>query len=174
MNYELGHVDPWWNDDFKSLEYVTYPLPNTHDLLRWINEGYRGLNFNGGVYDMRRHMPEYATPFFSLFDWQHVGISFYRMLTCDVLPTHRDTYEKYRKMHDIQDPDQIYRAIVFLEDWKSGHYFEIDEQPIMSWRRGDWVRWRYNTPHFAGNIGVEPRYTLQITGIQSHLPKELV
>lgn len=172
MTYQTGHIDPWWDDSFKDLNYLYTPLTNAHDLVRWINEGYRGLNFDGALYDMKQPMPDYARPFFTLFDWDNVGISFFRMQTCDVLPSHCDSYDKFRKIHNIQDPNCIRRAIVFLEDWKSGHYFEIDGRPIIPWRRGDWVCWHYNTPHFAGNIGVEPRYTLQLTGIQSQSPKE--
>jgi len=26
------------------------------------------------------------------------------------------------------------------------------------------IEWAYDTPHMAANIGLEPRYTLQITG----------
>lgn len=165
MKYKFGHVDPWWDNSFKDLNYLYTPLTNTHDLVRWINEGYRGLNFNGGLYDMKQPMPDYAQPFFSLFDWDNVGISFFRMRTCDVLPTHADSYISYRKMFNIQDPGVIWRCIVFLEDWKSGHYMEIDGRPHLEWRRGDYVLWNYDVPHYAGNFGVEDRYTLQITGM---------
>jgi len=51
-----------------------------------------------------------------------------------------------------------------LEDWKSGHYFEGMGNPVTQWRAGDAVEWDYDTPHMAANIGLEPRYTLQITG----------
>jgi hypothetical protein len=62
------------------------------------------------------------------------------------------------------EAEQMYRGIVFLEDWKSGHYFEIDGRPLMPWRAGDWVYWNNAVPHYAGNFGTEPRYTMQITG----------
>jgi hypothetical protein len=58
----------------------------------------------------------------------------------------------------------IHRAIVFLEDWASGHYLEIDGEPIIKWTAGDVVIWCYDTPHMAANMGLTPRYTLQITG----------
>jgi hypothetical protein len=37
-------------------------------------------------------------------------------------------------------------------------------QPIVNWKAGHVVEWLYDTPHMAANIGLEPRYTLQITG----------
>ncbi len=51
-----------------------------------------------------------------------------------------------------------------MEDWKSGHYFEIDNKPFVDWKAGDWVWWKGTVPHSASNIGVETRYTLQLTG----------
>ena len=58
----------------------------------------------------------------------------------------------------------IYRALVLLEDWKSGHYLEVTEQPVVGWAAGTVVEWTYDAPHMAANIGLEDRYTLQITG----------
>ena len=92
------------------------------------------------------------------------------MNTCDILPVHQDHYTKYQQVANITDPQKIRRAIVFLEDWASGHYFEVDGNPILNWRAGDYVIWEYDTPHFAGNFGITPRYTVQITGFEKELP----
>jgi hypothetical protein len=164
--YKFGHITPWWNDNFKQLNYVYYPLKNTHDLTRWQQEGYTGFNLNGELYNMSQEMPEYALPFFNLFDWKDVGLAFYRMNTMDALPLHQDSYTSYVKMFNINDPKIIWRAIVFLEDWKSGHYFEIDGIAHLNWHAGDYVMWNFDVPHYAANIGLEPRYTMQITGTQ--------
>jgi ectoine hydroxylase-related dioxygenase (phytanoyl-CoA dioxygenase family) len=64
------------------------------------------------------------------------------------------------------EPSQVWRCIIFLEGWKSGHYFEINGAAHMNWRAGDYVLWNNDVPHFAGNFGLEPRYTMQITGTQ--------
>jgi hypothetical protein len=58
----------------------------------------------------------------------------------------------------------IRRAVVFLEDWSPGHYAEYIDEPFVNWKAGDTVEWSYDTPHMAANLGVQPRYTLQITG----------
>lgn len=165
MNYRFGHVTPWWDNSFKTLNYIYYPLKNTHDEERWNNEGYNRLTLNGGLYNMTQSMPEYAQPFFTMFDWDNVGIAFYRMNTLDALPLHVDSYTSYIKMFDVK-PAQVWRCIVFLEDWKSGHYFEIAGSAHMNWRAGDYVLWNNDVPHYAGNFGLEPRYTMQITGTQ--------
>ena len=78
---------------------------------------------------------------------------------------HSDLYVKYIKLFGLQGREQrIRRAVVFLEDWKSGHYFEMLDEPVIKWRAGKAVEWTYDVPHMAANMGTEPRYTLQITG----------
>ena len=86
------------------------------------------------------------------------------MDTLDIMPVHTDHYETYSKVFEVPY-NKVSRAIVFLEDWKSGHYFEIDNQAFTGWEKGDYVMWREDVPHAASNIGIEPRYTLQITGV---------
>ena len=167
MKYRFGRITPWWDDSFKKLNYIYYPLKNTHDLERWTIQGYNNkFNLNGGLYNMSQPMPDYALPFFTLFYWDNVGLAFYKMNTMDALPLHQDSYTSYIKMFDISDPGIVWRCIVFLEDWKSGHYFEIDGSAYVNWRAGDYVMWNYDVPHYAANIGLEPRYTMQITGMQ--------
>jgi hypothetical protein len=68
-------------------------------------------------------------------------------------------------LFNLQGQEQsIRRAVVLLEDWKSGHYFEGLGTPLTQWKAGQVIEWTYDTPHLAANIGFEPRYTLQITG----------
>jgi hypothetical protein len=83
-----------------------------------------------------------------------------------VLPTHSDTYARFREVYGIADPDSIWRAVIFLEPWASGHYFEIDGDPYTEWQAGDTVVWQNTVPHLAANVGMTMRYTLQITGTQ--------
>jgi hypothetical protein len=81
------------------------------------------------------------------------------------MPEHRDLYKRYIEVFGLQGRESsIRRAIVFLEDWKSGHYLELDGYPVVKWSAGDVVEWQYDVPHMAANIGLDPRYTLQITG----------
>ena len=87
-----------------------------------------------------------------------------------VLPRHEDTYARYRVIHNIRDVNSIWRAVVFLQDWQSGHYFEIDDTPVTEWAAGEYALWQGDTPHLAANMGHEPRYTLQITGIPNENP----
>lgn len=164
MNYNYGHVEPWWGEEFKFLPYENPPV-NEPDVERWTAQGYDSLILHGSVYSQSQgHMPVFSAQFYHLFDWHNVGISFFRMTCGQALPPHQDQYSNYRRIFDITDPGVIRRAIIFLEDWKSGHYFEIDGKPWVDWKSGDWIAWHYDVPHYAGNFGVDARYTVQITG----------
>lgn len=161
------HITKFWDDEFKQLDYIREPFNDTDSLARWTTLGYTGP-FTGAMCDMRSQQPSWNQRFIDYFEargWKDIGTSYYRMDTNTILPVHGDLYKRYVELFNLQEKEHwIYRAIVFLEDWKSGHYLELDNEPITNWRAGDAVVWRYDTPHMAANIGLEARYTLQITG----------
>ena len=136
---------------------------------RWRSEGYTHSNdlFTGFLCDMKNPQPYWSNIlikwFERNFDVKDTGISFYRMTTGTILPVHSDTYAKYRQIFDCEIKD-IIRALIMPEDWKSGHYLEIDGKAISKWNAGDFFWWKGDTPHMAANIGVTDRYTVQITG----------
>ena len=81
------------------------------------------------------------------------------------MPEHQDRYVKYVDLFDLQGQEKtIRRAVIFLEDWSSGHYLEVQGKPVVQWKAGKTVEWKYDTPHMAANIGPKCRYTLQVTG----------
>ena len=97
------------------------------------------------------------------FQLKDVGCCYYRMDTNDIIPNHSDVYNVYTKKFNCKQED-VHKILVFLEDWKSGHYFEYEGKPLVEWKAGDYATWVGDTEHFAANIGTEYRYTLQITG----------
>jgi len=162
--YQLAR---FWNDEFHDLDYVNEEFNDPDNLKLWTELGYPN-RFTGDMCDMRSPQPEWNSRFVDMFagkGWRDIGTSYYRMNTGTVLPTHGDLYKKYIKLFDLQGREQtIRRAIIFLEDWKSGHYAELEGVPFVGWRAGAVLEWVYDTPHMAANLGTEPRYTLQITG----------
>lgn len=161
------HINKFWDDEFKSLNYVSEPFNDPESLALWTTQGYTGP-FTGVMCDMKQPQPKWNQRFIDYFSargWKDIGTSYYRMDTGTILPVHADLYKQYIKLFNLQGNEHwIYRAIVFLEDWQSGHYIEVDGEPFTGWRAGDVVEWRYDVPHMAANIGLLPRYTLQITG----------
>jgi hypothetical protein len=117
---------------------------------------------------MRSPQPTWNYQFINIFKemgWKDIGTSYYRMATGTILPTHGELYLRYIDLFKLQGQEhKIRRAIVFLENWKSGHYFEGLGNPTVNWRAGDVIEWNYDAPHLAANLGLDPRFTLQITG----------
>ena len=159
---------PFWNDEYKTLDYVDEEFNDPVAVDNWIQQGYRAGTFGGWMCDMRSPQPSWNQRFIDIFSgmgWKDIGTSYYRMTTGSVLPTHGDIYKKYIELFDLQGKEHtIRRAIVFLEDWQPGHYAEYLDQAYVDWRAGAVVEWTYDTPHMAANMGLAPRYTLQVTG----------
>jgi hypothetical protein len=161
------NLEVFWDDEFKSLNYIQEPFNDPVSVNRWITQGYSG-KIVGAMCDMQQSQPSWNQKFIDHFEaqgWQDIGTSYYRMPTGTTLPVHSDLYKKYIEIFNLQGQEQtIRRALIMLEDWKSGHYLEVQGVPYTGWSAGQVIEWNYDTPHMAANIGLEDRYTLQITG----------
>jgi hypothetical protein len=160
-------IHKFWDDEFKSLNYTNEPFNDDPNVEHWLKQGYPN-KFTGDMCDMRSPQPSWNHGFIKMFEsmgWKDVCTSYYRMGPGTILPTHGDLYTRYIELFNLQGKETtIRRAVVFLEDWKSGHYFEAFGSPHVNWLAGNTVEWEWDDPHMAANMGLEPRYTLQITG----------
>jgi len=158
---------PFWDNEYKHLDYVNEEFNDPEQTQAWQSLGYAN-QFTGDMCDMRSAQPSWNQRFidvFSTLGWKDIGTSYYRMNTGTVLPTHSDLYKKYIELFELHGQEStIHRAVVFLEDWAPGHYAEYMDLPYTQWIAGSIVEWTYDTPHMAANLGLTPRYTLQITG----------
>jgi len=161
------HVPAFWNDEFMHLDYVNESFNDPESTARWLDLGYAN-KFTGDMCDMRSAQPSWNPVIIDIFHqmgWQDVGTSYYRMMPGTILPTHQDLYKKYIDIFSLHGQEHtIRRAVIFLQDWQPGHYFEGMGEPVVKWSAGDVVEWCYDTPHMAANMGSAARYTLQITG----------
>ena len=161
------NLEVFWDDEFKALDYINEPFNDPISVNQWINQGYQS-KITGMLADMRGRQPSWNYKFiehFTALGWKDIGTAYYQMSTGTVVPVHGDLYKKYIELFNLQGKEHtIHRALVLLEDWKSGHYLELSGVPIVDWKAGTVVEWLYDTPHMAANIGLEDRYTLQITG----------
>ncbi len=92
------------------------------------------------------------------------SLSVIKQMPGQTIPSHFDTFYQFCKKVDC-DKFKVCRLNFFLEDWKSGHYFEIDDEPFTKWKKLNFKIIRYGQPHLSGNMGMEPKYTMQITGL---------
>ena len=152
-----------WDTSFKHFNYIDDPITGVQDTV-WRKQGYNHERTYGSMYGHPNRMPEWVLNVSKYLKLKKCGFVFYKMKTLDIMPLHVDHYKKYCDVFEV-DYEQVFRAVVFLENWQSGHYFEIDEEAIVNWSAGDVVMWQGNIPHSASNIGISDRYTLQITGI---------
>ena len=160
-------LHPFWDNSYVDLEYVNEEFNDAPQLMIWRGQGYAD-RFTGDMCDMRYTQPTWNQRFLDIFagqGWHDIGTSYYKMRTGTVLPTHQDRYVKYISLFNLKGREHIIRrAVVFLEDWQPGHYAEYEGRPFVNWRAGAVVEWTYDAPHMAANLGLTPRYTLQITG----------
>ena len=92
-----------------------------------------------------------------------VGYLFTKLSSGHVVPPHRDHFYNFARHHGVEDKNRIRRRLVFLEDWKPGHYFQVRNKVFTHWRQGEWVEWTKKDMHMGGNIGIAPRFVVQIT-----------
>jgi hypothetical protein len=160
-------IPVFWDDEYKRLDYVNELFNDPASVELWTSQGYAN-KFTGDMCDMRGQQPRWNKTFIDIYaemGWKDIGTSYYRMTTGTILPMHQDLYVRYVKLFNLAGQEhRIRRAIVFLEDWKSGHYFEGAQAPFTQWKAGDVIEWMYDAPHMAANMGLDPRHTLQITG----------
>jgi len=169
MNWKSGSIKPFWDDEYKNLSYTHELFNNNDDLIKWQSQGYNHAHeyYTGFMCNMRKKQPTWNKKFIEWFSKEFklkdVCSSYYRMGTGVILPNHKDTYTRYKELFNCSLND-IERAIVFLGDWQSGHYFEIENTPVIKWNIGDYIWWKSDAEHMAANIGTTKRYTLQLTG----------
>ena len=169
QDWGKGYIQPFWDNAYKQLNYTLESFNNQLDMTRWRREGYvhPDSHFTGFMCDMRQPQPDWNSHLVKWFEDRFgvadVGTSYYRMGTGVILPNHSDTYKRYIELFGCK-LENIIRALVMPEDWKSGHYLEVDGVAITNWRSGDYFWWRGDVVHMAANIGTEKRYTIQLTG----------
>lgn len=161
--YTQGNIEKYWDDGFKNLKYIKQPV-SEEEIKKWNSEGYYHNSFTGSMYDSRNTMPEWVEKIGDFFpELINKTYTIYKMDTLEIMPTHVDHFRRYCELF-CNDRSKVRRVLVFLEDWKPGHYFEVAGKGIVNWKAGDYCMWEPDVEHAASNIGIESRYTLQITG----------
>jgi hypothetical protein len=105
------------------------------------------------VHDMARLVPQ---------DYKHHVVSVIRIDPGNTIPLHQDKHYILQQKFGAGD---TWRYLIFLEDWRRGHYFEIQDEPVIKWHRGDWIKFHRSAWHLGGNMGTHPFYNAQITVI---------
>lgn len=158
---DRGHID--LSIDKKDLEDLDFKdkLPcyrQTRPIERYYNE------HNSSIWQMLDESPIWVHDLAKKIpqDFGHFVVSVVKDDPGQTIPYHMDLHTVLRNRYG---DGPTWRYLVFLEDWKQGHYFEIQGEPVVKWRAGDWIKFQRSDWHLGGNMGVEPFYSAQITVI---------
>lgn len=92
-----------------------------------------------------------------------VSVSVIKQEPGNIIPKHRDMFHKITTAFPDRKEMKV-RANIFLEDWKSGHYLEFDEEPCTHWKTNEGYIFNNQVIHLSANAGLEDKYTLQVSG----------
>jgi len=81
----------------------------------------------------------------------------------NVLPWHMDRYF-YLKNANPTDTRPVWRFLLFLSDWQIGHMIQVKDSVYYGWKRGDVIVWQPDSYHLSANVGLETKWTCNITG----------
>lgn len=169
MTYCQGRIPVSWTiEEIDGLDWIKEPFNDETMTKNWL-EIYGPIFRTGFQADHRSQQLDCNQQILkdlrqNGIDLSQTGFSYYKMMPGDILPYHADTYARYISYHGVAIAD-IWRVIVFPQDWQPGFLFEIEGRPITQYHAGDFVAWQGGAEHMAGNLGRVPRYTLQITGM---------
>mgnify|MGYP003389012187 FL=1 len=110
-NWYQGHMDPYWNGEYKDLMYINEPFNDPVSLKEWRNLGFTQTKFTGDMYDMRQTEPKWMVSVQEALPWKYFSWSVYRMNPGSTLPMHGDTYARFRELY-AWDGD-IHRAVIY-------------------------------------------------------------
>ena len=156
-------IEKTWDNFYKNLDYEERYFLDSDQTSSWAAVGHH-LPVTTIFVNQSFSIDKYPHIKKHFEDLNNIGVCFHKLTPGHYLPTHIDRYGFYKKKHNIKDSNNIHRYVIFLEDWKDGHLLTVGNTVYSNWKAGDCVGWVGETPHSAINLGLEDRYTLQITG----------
>jgi hypothetical protein len=155
-----------WSTEHRDLTYIKDYFKDSEQESSWIKLGHQPealcveLHVIRDVYPWMNYVPQYFS------DLENLSFCINRFPPGTYFPMHIDRYGYYSKANNIQDLSSIARYVLFLEDSVPGHILQVGDTVYHNWSAGLCVGWEYSTLHMVANLGMQDRYTLQITGTQ--------
>ena len=156
----------WDMEEIRGLDFQfreTYKINSAFD--DYHHDRYKDIICNE-TYMMPKRMPKFVNEILKLSIFEKYKIAMaglHKMKPGMILPEHSDPYIAFAQRNEIENIEKITRYVIFLEDYKTGHFIQISDNVYTRYRAGDFVKWSGYTSHAAYNLGTEDRYTLQIT-----------
>ena len=156
-----GQVELPVYNEYKNLAYEKRSAYE-YDITDWKRQGYTHTSFTGAMHVVKENYI-WLNKITEKIGLSNCGFTFYKMSTGDIMPRHTDHFNTYQKIFNVEK-SKVWRAVVVLQDWEPGHYFDIEHRAIVNYKRGEFVLFDAFCEHSAANLGLKDRYTLQITG----------
>ena len=156
-----GKVELPVYNEYKNLAYEKRSAYE-YDITDWKRQGYTHTSFTGAMHVVKENYI-WLNKIAEKIGLSNCGFTFYKMSTGDIMPRHTDHFNTYQKIFNVEK-SKVWRAVVVLQDWEPGHYFDIEHRAIVNYKRGEFVLFDAFCDHSAANLGLKDRYTLQITG----------
>jgi hypothetical protein len=156
-----GQVERPVYNEYKNLAYEKRSAYE-YDITDWKRQGYTHTSFTGAMHVVKENYI-WLNKIAEKIGLSNCGFTFYKMSTGDIMPRHTDHFNTYQKIFNVEK-SKVWRAVVVLQDWEPGHYFDIEHRAIVNYKRGEFVLFDAFCEHSAANLGLKDRYTLQITG----------
>ena len=78
QDFKIYQIDPFWDDEYKHLNYVQEPFNDQNDVQNWLAAGYQP-KFCGAMADMKNPQPSWNHRFveyYTLLGWKDIGTSY--------------------------------------------------------------------------------------------------
>lgn len=83
-----------------------------------------------------------------------------------VVGPHSDLNGDFSKAYKKDfDPDQLCKAMIFLDDWKLGQFLAFGVSPLINWKKNDCIIFPWYMPHSTANASTFNRPVLAYIGI---------
>ena len=123
-----------------------------------------GYDKNYKITNLNWTIPPVLQRISDLFAFDDVMTRIHVQMPGQVWNLHLDKLEKWAP----DDPDSVLRVQIQLTDWAPGQFWSYGNYQHSMWSAGDVTTFDWqNVPHSTANASLEPRVTLQVTGVQT-------
>lgn len=155
----VKNINVFWKDDLSKHSYVRKVNFTAENLNHLDKNFYNKQDFL--LQSFNEELPV-SQNFKDTLNVKFGSVSWTCILPNTILPTHTDSFFTLRKEFNIEI-DKCFRYLIFLEDWKFGHYVGFKNKNITHWTAGDVWKFNFQETHYAVNASNELFHTCQVS-----------
>lgn len=128
----------------------------------WKNAGYDDFSIQWYNFYSGKHFDSAFTDQFSqLMGAKPIKVWISKIMPGHCFPYHNDADED----ESIYEGKNLVRYSLYIQDYKFGQIFILEDTPILGHKKGDVWRWRNHTVwHGGGNLGFDPKFIFNYLG----------